>query len=100
MSSENEKLTAGSCLQLPSYVKLHHDKARERWVLLAPERVLEPDETALEVVKMCDGKTSVGDIASRLASKYDAPADRILSDIIVMLQDLFDKRFLEQGGKT
>lgn len=91
---------ATSCPRLPSYIKLHHDKARERWVLLAPERVLEPDETALEIVKLCDGKASVGDIASQLAKKYDAPADQILHDIIVMLQDLFDKRFLELGGKT
>ncbi len=45
----------GSLPRLPRHVKLRFDKARERWVVLAPERVLMPDETALEVLQRCDG---------------------------------------------
>ena len=88
-------LTAEHCPQLPSYIKLHHDKVRERWVLLAPERVLEPDDTALEIVHLCDGKTSVNAIVEAMGAKYQAPAEQMLSDIMAMLQDLLDKRFLE-----
>ena len=29
---------------LPAYLKLRHDAGRGRWVLLAPERILMPDE--------------------------------------------------------
>ena len=95
MSDAGGKVTAASRPRLPSYVKLHHDKARERWVLLAPERVLEPDDTALEIVRLCDGDTSVADIAERLGKVYKASPEQITGDIIDMLQDLLDKRFLE-----
>jgi pyrroloquinoline quinone biosynthesis protein D len=32
-------------------VRLTFDKARDQWVVLAPERVLVPDETALEILQ-------------------------------------------------
>ena len=89
------ELTATARPKLPSYVKLHHDKVRDRWVLLAPERLLEPDDTALEVVKLCDGNTSVNDMAEHLGREYDAPVEQIREDITEMLQTLLDKRFLE-----
>ncbi len=79
---------------LPDHVRLHHDKGRKRWVLLAPERLLEPDEAALETLRMCDGCTTVLAISTCLGQSYNAPADEILKDIIVMLQDLADKDFL------
>jgi len=91
-----ERLTIGatSRLVLPRHVKLHHDKVRDRWILQAPERVLDPDETALEIVQMLDGRQSVGDIVGALAVKYTAPRDVIFADVVRMLQDLSDKGFL------
>ena len=47
---------------LPAYLKLRHDAGRDRWILLAPERVLTPDQTAVAVLKLCDGKRSVEEI--------------------------------------
>ncbi len=35
-------------------VRLKYDEARTCWVVLAPERVLMPDETALEVLQRLD----------------------------------------------
>ena len=81
----------GSILLLPRHIKLRHDAGRDAWVLLAPERVFKPDDTAVEVLKLCDGKRTVGDIASDLAERFHAPRDVILADIIQMLQDLADK---------
>ena len=37
--------------------------------MLAPERVFEPDEIAVEVFKLCDGKRTVDDIAEVLAKE-------------------------------
>ncbi len=76
---------------LPRHIKLRHDATRDRWVILAPERVFDPDERAVEVLKLCDGMTSVEDIACRLASVYQAPSDEICNDILSMLQELADK---------
>ncbi|MSO70884.1 MAG: pyrroloquinoline quinone biosynthesis peptide chaperone PqqD [Alphaproteobacteria bacterium] len=88
------KVGATSRIVLPRHVKLKHDTVRDRWILLAPERVLNPDETSLEIVRMLDGVCSVGDIVGTLAVKYNAPSEVILVDVIGMLQDLCDKGFL------
>ena len=58
---------------LPRGARLRFDEARQRWVLLVPERVLAPDDIAVEILKLCDGKKSVGTIADELAAKYAAP---------------------------
>ncbi len=82
---------------LPRYAKLKFDETRQVWVILAPERVLAPDEIAVEVLQLCDGLRSVGQVADRLAAKYAAPREAILTDVIAMLQDLADKGFLTEA---
>jgi pyrroloquinoline quinone biosynthesis protein D len=82
---------------LPRHAKLKYDETRQVWVILAPERVLAPDEIAVEVLQLCDGIRSVGDVADQLVAKYAAPREAILSDVIAMLQDLADKGFLTEA---
>lgn len=88
-------LSEGSRPALAPHVVLKRDEARSRWVILAPERVLVPDDTAAEVVGMTDGKVSVADIVDRLAEKYNAPRAEIAGDVIEMLQDLADQGYLK-----
>jgi pyrroloquinoline quinone biosynthesis protein D len=82
---------------LPRHAKLKFDETRKVWVILAPERVLAPDEIAVEVLKLCDGVRSVAEMADGLAAKYAAPREAILADVIAMLQDLADKGFLTEA---
>ena len=81
---------------LPRHVQLKFDKLRERWLLLAPERILVPDDISVEVLHMCDGKASIAALVAELAAKYDAPAEQITRDVFSMLQDLADKGFLAE----
>ena len=76
---------------LPRHIKLRHDAARDRWTILAPERVFTPDAIAVAVLQLCDGSRSVEAIAGELAQTYNAPKERILADITAMLQELADK---------
>ncbi|MCJ7597801.1 MAG: pyrroloquinoline quinone biosynthesis peptide chaperone PqqD, partial [Methyloceanibacter sp.] len=71
---------------LPSYLKLRHDAGRDRWVLLAPERILSPDQTAVAVLQLCDGKRTVEEIAALLAKEYSAPVEVIKTDVLDLLQ--------------
>ena len=82
---------------LPRHAKLKFDETRQVWVLLAPERVLAPDEIAVEVLQLCDGVRSVGDIVDQLTIKYTADREAIATDVIAMLQDLADKGFLTEA---
>jgi pyrroloquinoline quinone biosynthesis protein D len=79
---------------LARHAKLKFDETRQVWVILAPERVLAPDETAVEVLKLCDGVRDVAAVVDQLAEKYAAPRQAISTDVIAMLQDLADKGFV------
>ncbi len=72
-------------------VRLHEDKARGRWVVMAPERMFVPDETALEVLRLVDGARDVEAILDALAAKFDAPREEIAADVRPMLDDLVAK---------
>ncbi len=82
---------------LPRHTKLKFDETRKVWVILAPERVLAPDEIAVEVLQLCDGVRSVAGIVDDLAAKYAAPRADISADVVAMLQDLADKGFLTEA---
>ena len=84
-------IVSASVPVLAAHVKMRRDGARNCWLLLAPERVFTPDSVAVAVLGMCDGDHSVEAIASAFEQTYNAPKDRILSDILPMLQDLADK---------
>ena len=73
-------------------VRLRQDRARDgRWVVLGPERMFLPDETALEVLRLLDGDRSLADIVDDLAARFDAPRAEILADVTAMLEELADK---------
>jgi pyrroloquinoline quinone biosynthesis protein D len=84
-------ISAASRPALPRHVKLRHDAARDRWTILAPERVFTPDAIAVAVLRLCDGVRSVEAIAAELAQTYNAPKERILADVTALLQALADK---------
>jgi len=72
-------------------IRLRFDKARNAWVLLAPEKVLMPDEIAVEILKRCDGKARVTEIVDDLAVAFSADRDQVAGDVLTFLQDLADK---------
>ena len=96
-ASRNISVSEASRPVLPRHAKLKFDATRQVWVILAPERVLAPDEIAVEVLQLCDGVRDVGAIVDALAAKYAAPRDAILADVIALLQDLADKGFLTEA---
>jgi pyrroloquinoline quinone biosynthesis protein D len=75
-------------------VRLHFDKARDAWVLLAPERVIEAEGPAPEILKRCDGTRSLAQIVDELATLYNADRALIEGDVRAMLADLASKRLL------
>ena len=88
-------VSQGTRPYLPAYMKLRHDAGRGRWILLAPERVLTPDQTAVAVLKLCDGKRTLEEIVEALAKEYSAPTDVIRADVLDLLQGLADKGYLK-----
>lgn len=75
-------------------VRLHHDKARDQWVLLAPERMLKLDGIAVEILKRVDGERSLAAIADDLCTTFEAERSQVLSDSGAFLQQLIDRRMV------
>jgi pyrroloquinoline quinone biosynthesis protein D len=92
--TESARVDAASVPHLPRYVKFRFDETRQQWVLLAPERLLLPDDIAVEILQRVDGLRSVEQIVALLAEKFAAPRDEIAADVIAMLQDLVEKGYL------
>ena len=96
-ASRNISVSEASRPVLPRHAKLRFDETRQRWVILAPERVLAPDEIAVEILQLCDGARNVAQMIDQLAAKYAAERAAIGADVIALLQDLADKGFLTEA---
>ncbi len=75
-------------------VRLHLDKTRDAWVLLCPERVIEAEGPASEILRRCDGAHSVAEIIDELAAVFVADRAVIAQDVTEMLAELAAKRLL------
>lgn len=87
-------LHGGTVLRFPPHVKFRFDERRQAWIVLAPERLLLPDEQAVEILKLVDGMRSLDAIIDELARQFDATRTEIAEDVLAMLQDLIDKKVL------
>ncbi len=93
--TERNIISSEIILKLPRHAKLRFDKARDKWIILAPERVFELDEIAYEVISRCDGERTVTDVVNELCLKFDqVEREVIMNDVVGMLQNLADKGFV------
>ena len=88
-------MQASEIPSLPRGVRLHWDRVRETWVLLAPERAITLDQVGHAILSEVDGLRSFGEITADLAAKYDAPQEQIAKDSAGFLGALKERRFLE-----
>ena len=95
MADNATSIPADARPRLPRGVRLVHNEAQGGWVLLAPERVFKADTIATEIVKRCTGEATLEAIVDDLAKTFNAPRERILTDVTAMLRGLADKKLLE-----
>ena len=56
--------------KFPKHVKFRHNKPRDEWVILAPERLVKLDDIAVEILKLVDGKKTVENYSNRTKQKF------------------------------
>ena len=81
--------------KLPRGVRLTHSEAQGGWVLLAPERIFKADAIAVEILKRCTGEATFAAIVDDLTENFQAPRERIETDVAAMMRSLADKKLLE-----
>ncbi len=93
----NDGRTAGgSVLRFAPHARFRFDEVRQVWIVLAPERLLLPDEQAVAILRLVDGERDGNAIIDALSVQYEAPREVIAGDVLAMLQDLVDKKVLRE----
>ena len=69
-------------LQFDYGVRLKHDKVRERYVVLGPEILIELNQTGTAIMSEIDGQSTITDIISRLAVRFEVNPNDITQDVI------------------
>ena len=88
-------MTTATIPLLPRGVRTHHDRVRERQVLLGPERALMLDDIGAAVLAEVDGRRSIAEISLALATRYDAPLADVQTDVAEFLGGLADMRLVD-----
>jgi pyrroloquinoline quinone biosynthesis protein D len=78
-------IAADSRPRLRRGVRLVFDHTRDTHVLLSPETVLVPNATAAAVLELCDGLSTVDDITTRLAERFDGVREADVTDVLTRL---------------
>ena len=96
MTASEVSIEGNAIVGFAAHVRFRFDERRKAWIVLAPERLLLPDEQAVAILRLIDGRRDVDAIIDELAGQFDAPREDIAGDVRRMLQDLLDKKVLRQ----
>ena len=75
-------------------VRLKHDKVRERYVVLGPERLIELNQTGTAIMSEIDGQSTITDIISRLATRFEVNPNDITQDVVEFCTSMIMRRVL------
>jgi len=75
-------------------LRLQTDRVSGEPVLLYPEGVLELNATAHEIIRRCDGATTVEAMVAELTREYDAPIEEVRADVLECLRELSGRNFI------
>lgn len=77
------------------FARIDYDPVRQRRVLLYPEGAVLLNETAAEILALCDGSRTIGDIASTLGRRYNAD---VTSNVLECLVKFNETELIRDAG--
>ncbi len=84
-------LTAQSRPRLWKFARVQFDEARQRNVLQYPEGAVLLNDTAAEILALCDGTRTLSEIASVLKERYGSD---VLDDVLSYLSQLAERELV------
>ncbi|WP_421831408.1 pyrroloquinoline quinone biosynthesis peptide chaperone PqqD [Limnobacter sp.] len=73
--------------------RLQYEEAQKTHVLLYPEGMVKLNQSASEILLLCDGTRTVGEIVSALEAKFNASG--LEADVRSMLQEATRRNWLD-----
>ncbi|HEV7704683.1 MAG TPA: pyrroloquinoline quinone biosynthesis peptide chaperone PqqD [Gemmatimonadaceae bacterium] len=84
-------LSASSRPKLWKFARVQFDDARQRNVLQYPEGAVLLNDTAAEILSLCDGARTIAEIAAALKERYGA---EVFDDVQSYLSQLADRELV------
>jgi pyrroloquinoline quinone biosynthesis protein D len=85
--------------RLAPKVRLRLDRKTNRYLLLYPEKGMQLNATAADIVQLCTGEHTVAEIVTRLAEKYaPQPPEMIEREVHTFLDALSARALLTSDG--
>jgi coenzyme PQQ biosynthesis protein PqqD len=92
-------MSAESRPRLASKARLRFDRQSRRYLLLYPERGLELNPTAADIVQLCTGEHTLAAIVDELSRKYSTrPRDVIEREVQTFLGAMADRGLVQDIG--
>lgn len=88
-------LTGASRPALWRLARMEFDPVRGRKVLLYPEGAILLNDTAAEILSLCDGARTVDQISAILGERYHA---EVGADVLECLSGLMDREMVRDAG--
>ena len=83
--------------KLAAKARLRYDRLSDRHMLLYPEKGLALNATGTEIIKLCTGEQTVGDIIANLSARYDgSSAEKLEQEVLGFLEALRTRGLLEE----
>jgi pyrroloquinoline quinone biosynthesis protein D len=91
------ELADATRIALRPWCRLRLDAVRDRWVLLAPERVLFPCPISVAILERLTEARTLAGLVDDLALSFEAPPETIRHDLLPLLLDLAEQGVLDLG---
>jgi pyrroloquinoline quinone biosynthesis protein D len=89
------ELVSSSRPSLARKARLRYEEVRKVDLLLLPERVVKLNPTGASILRLCDGRRTVREIAQELETQYGQTA--LEQDILEFLQRVSEQGWIEVG---
>jgi coenzyme PQQ biosynthesis protein PqqD len=84
--------------KLAAKARLRYDRKTTRYLLLYPERGLELNPTAADIVRLCTGTHTLAAIVEQLAAKYASqPREAIAREVVTFLAAMSERGLVTDG---
>ncbi len=81
--------------RLSDRARLRKEEATGRWILLFPEGLMNLNESAASILRLCDGRNILGEILQKLSMEFNAPVDFLAGDVETTLQKMESKGLIQ-----
>ncbi len=96
MTTQAPSVTASDRPRIHPVYRLHWEEPEQAWMLLFPEGIVKLNESAGQILELCDGMKTRDEIVASLESRFGAKD--LTDDVCRFLEVALDKGWIEPSS--